>query len=300
MNRRNPLLAGVIALVLGAAGQIHAAGPAPAKSIALGFVSEKPPAEVEAHFQDFMRYLGQKLAVEARVVAAPTVSQLTKLLDEKKVDFYMDSPYPTYLVNRQGAARLLLRRWKSGMAEYHSILFAKKDGRVSGFADLKGKIVAFEDPGSTSAYFLPKVFLLKKGLQLKEKAAPESKPPPGEIGYIFTYSTAKTVDLVLSDKAAAGAFSNDDHDRLDEKAKTQIVKLGETESVPRSLVSTRKDLDPGMAQRLKETLLAMPNDEEGKKILARTDGTTKFDPLPGGEEAMRRRLVELFRPRGKN
>ena len=300
MNRGTCLIAGVIALVLGAAAQVHAAGQAPVKSITLGFVSEKPQPEIEGRFQDFMRYVGQKLSVETKVVAAPTVSQLTRLLDEKKVDFYMDSPYPTYLVNRQGAARLLLRRWKSGMAEYHSIIFAKKNSRVNGLGDLKGKIIAFEDPGSTSAYFLPKVFLLKKGFQLTEKPAPESKLLPKETGYIFTYSTAKTVDLVLSDKAAAGAFSNDDYEGIDEKAKAQIVKLGETESLPRSLVSIRKDLDPGMAKRLKETLSAMQNDEEGRKILAQTDGTTKFDLLPGGEEAMRRRLVELFRPRGKN
>ena len=44
---------------------------------------------------------------------------------------------------------------------------------------------------------------------------------------------------------------------------------------------------------------ALVRDAEGQKILARTDNTTKFDPLPGGEEAVRRQLVELYRPRRK-
>jgi hypothetical protein len=43
----------------------------------------------------------------------------------------------------------------------------------------------------------------------------------------------------------------------------------------------------------------MAEDEEGRKILQRTGDTTKFDPLPGGEEAMRRILLETFLSGGK-
>ena len=48
------------------------------------------------------------------------------------------------------------------------------------------------------------------------------------------------------------------------------------------------------AERLEEILLSMNEDPEGRSILERTDATTKFDPLPGGEEGMRRRLLETF------
>jgi ABC-type phosphate/phosphonate transport system substrate-binding protein len=60
--------------------------------------------------------------------------------------------------------------------------------------------------------------------------------------------------------------------------------------------ATRKDLNPTVVKRLREVLLSMHEDDEGRKIL-QADGTTKFDLLPGGEEMMRRKLVELFRPR---
>jgi phosphonate transport system substrate-binding protein len=123
---------------------------------------------------------------------------------------------------------------------------------------------------------------------------------PKEIGYIFTYSTAKTIDMVLTGKAAGAAFSDDDYAQTDDQTKAQIVKLAETDPFPRNLVSVRKDFDPALTKRLKEILLEMANDGEGRKILAKTDATDKFDALPGGEEAMRRQLVELFRPRGKN
>jgi hypothetical protein len=38
----------------------------------------------------------------------------------------------------------------------------------------------------------------------------------------------------------------------------------------------------------------MHEDAEGRKILQNADGTSKFDPLPGGEAVMRRRLLDSF------
>jgi hypothetical protein len=46
--------------------------------------------------------------------------------------------------------------------------------------------------------------------------------------------------------------------------------------------------------RLTDVLLAMHDDPEGSKILKKTDRTTKFDRLPGGEEVLRKRLLESF------
>jgi phosphonate transport system substrate-binding protein len=300
MNTQGHLVSvvfGIVALLAVPPYEAAAAAPEKVRTISLGFVSKKAPAEVEPQFRDFVDYVARKLSMEGRVILAPSPLQLAKLLEEKKVDFYTDSPYPTYVINKQGigAARLILRRWRGGMAEYRGILFTRKDGGATKLEDLRGKVVAFEDPGSTSGHFLPKVFLLRKGFRLAEKPGPEAKVNAKEIGYFFTYSTNKIVDLVGSGKAAAGAFSNDDHARLGEKSKAEISILAETEMFPRSLVSARRELDPAQLKRLKDILLAMHQDDEGRKILEKFDNTTKFDLLPGGEEAMRRKLVELFR-----
>jgi phosphonate transport system substrate-binding protein len=231
------------------------------------------------------------------VVVAPTAAQMMKLLEEKRVDFYMESAYPTYLINRLGAAKLLLRRWKGGIAEYHSVIFAAKASGINRFEDLFGKMMAFEDPGSTSGYFLPKLFLFKKGFAVTEKANLLAKISTNEIGYVFGHTANNVVNLVLQKKAAAGAISNDDYAGLEEKDRESIAILGQTESMPRHLVSVRKDLPDPVVKRLKEILLNMHQDEEARQILQQTDSTTKFDALPGGEEMVRRKLVEVYRPR---
>jgi phosphonate transport system substrate-binding protein len=265
----------------------------------LGIVAEINQQEIENHFREFVRYVASKISsasmIEGRVVVAATPSQLANLLREKKVDFYMDSPYPTYIINDvYGAGRLLLRRWKSGTAEYQSLIFTKRGSETKRLVDLRGKIIAFEDPGSTSGYFLPKLFLSRMGFKFSEKSGIEAQVHPGDVGYVFAYSQEKLIDLVLTKQVAAGAFSNDDYGALDEKKKSDITILAETERLPHHLLSIRTDMPPAFADRLEQILLSMHEDPEGRLILEKTSDTTKFDALPGGEEGMRRRLLETF------
>ncbi len=271
------------------------------KALALGVVFQGLRQPLEENFRPLVDYTAGKLSpmgeTKGIVVVAPTVGQMMKLLEEKRVDFYMESPYPTYLINRLGAAKLLLRRWKGGIGEYRSLIFTNKKSGVARMEDLRGKIIAFEDQGSTSGYFLPKLFLIKKGFSVVEKSGVGAKVSAREIGYIFAETDKNTVNLVLQNKVAAGAFSNDDYASVNEANKAALSILGESDSVPRHLVSVRKDLPEPVVKRLKEVLLNMDQNEEGQKILRQTDATTKFDPLPGGEEAVRRKLVELYRPR---
>jgi phosphonate transport system substrate-binding protein len=270
-----------------------------AQTFTLGIVSQVHQKEIENHFRDFVDYVAKKLSAapkfEGRIIIAPTPNQLAALLADQKVDFYMESPYPTYVINDvEGAGMLLLRRWKGGMAEYKALIFTKRNSAIRRLEDLRGRIIAFEDPGSTSGYFLPKFFLSLRGFKLTEKSGIGSGVSSEEIGYVFAYSQVALVDSVLTDQVAAGAFSDDDYAGLDEKKKSEIIILAETERLPRHLLSVRKDLPPGLAKRFEQILLSMHEEPEGRKILEKTDHTTKFDLLPGGEAGMRRRLLETF------
>jgi phosphonate transport system substrate-binding protein len=276
-----------------------------AQTLSLGIVSELSRTQIADHFNDFVRYVAGKLTsasnMEGKVVIAPTPFELAKLIEQKQVDFYMDSPYPTYLVNDvQGVAKLLLRRWKGGMTEYRSLIFTKRNGEINRLEDLRGKVLVFEDPESTSGHFLPKSFLTQKGFKFTDKSRFDPYASPTDIGYLFAYSQEKLVDWVLSQKAAAGAFSDDDYARLDEKKRSDITILAQTEALPRHLVSVRKDFAPALVDRLEKILLSMHENDQGRRILNNTDDTTKFDLLPEGDAGLRRRLSEIFHPPERN
>jgi phosphonate transport system substrate-binding protein len=291
---------GLLVLFLVTANASQAADNLKHKTLTLGLVSATSQREIEKHFQDLASYVARRLPLagdtEGRVLVASSALQMAKLLEQKEVDFYFESAYPTYIINKQGAAVLILRRWKRDMADYRSLIFTKSGSGTTRLEDLLGKMIAFEDPGSTSGYFLPKVFLLKKGFNLTEKPGLKAKIAPNEIGYVFASSGSNIADWVLSRQVAAGTFSDDDYRKLNETRRAEIAILAQTEAFPRHLVSVRKDLDPAVRKDLKEILLSIDRNEEGRRILQQTDNT-KFDLLPGGEEKVRRQLMELFRPR---
>jgi phosphonate transport system substrate-binding protein len=272
------------------------------QTLRLGVVFQGAPEPVAEHFRPFVEYIGRKLApkgeIKSTVAVVANATQLMRLLEQGPVDFYLESPFPTYLINRSGTSKLLLRRWKSGMTEYRGVIFTNKASRITRLEDLRGKMIAFEDAGSTSGYFLPKLLLFEKGFPVAEKPALDAKVAAREIGYVFAATEKNVVKLVLHEKVAAGAISNDDYASLDETSRATLPILVESGSLPRHLVSVRRNLSEAVVKRLKEILLGMDQDDEGQKILRQTDNTTKFDMLPGGEEEFRRKLIDLYRPRG--
>jgi phosphonate transport system substrate-binding protein len=275
------------------------------QTVSLGIISEMNRTQIAEHFGDFARYLATKLAsasaIEGKVVIAPTPFQLARLIEQKKVDFYMDSPYPTYLINDvHGVARLMLRRWKGGMAEYRSLLFTRSNSEINRLEDLRGKLFIFEGPESTSGYFLPKSFLKQKGFKFTDRSRFDPNALPTDIGYRFAYSQEWLLDWVLGKKAAGGAFSDDDFVRLEQKKRADIAILARTPPLPRHFISVRKGFAPELADRLEKVLLSMHEDDQGRRILKKTDDTTKFDRLPDGDPGLPRRLAEIFYPAERN
>ena len=269
------------------------------KTLTLGLVSTTAQREIEAHFREFGLYLSRRYHSDAdaggKVVVANSVAELAKLLEQNQVDFYLESPYPTYVINQvHGAGRLLLRRWKSGMAEYRSLIATRKDNGITRVDQLRGRIIAFEDPESTSGYFLPKFFLQRNGLRLSPAPALNAPVPAAELGYIFAQSSDRVLNLIFAGHVAAGAISDDDFGQLDEPKKADLTIIGQTDLLPRHLASVRKGMTADAADRLSRMLQSMHENKEGAAILLKADNTTRFDTLPGGEESMRRRLLETF------
>ena len=301
-SRKRFILALILLLALTALSQnVSPQTPksAEAKSITLGLISDTNASAVQEHFREFVRYVTRRLSArsenEAKVVIAPTIFDMAKLLEQQRVDFYMDSPYATYLINYvHGVGRTVLRRWKAGQAEYQSLIITKREGGIKQLSDLRGKSIVFEDPGSTSGYLLPKIFLSRRGFKLVQRRDYDPFASPDEITYFFVYSQRRLLESVLAQQAAAGAISDDDYAGLDKKEKAEITVLDQTEKLSRHLVSVRSDLPPLWINRLEKVLLSMHDDEDGRRVLYKIDQTTKFDRIPGGEEALRKQLLDTF------
>jgi phosphonate transport system substrate-binding protein len=232
------------------------------------------------------KYLAKELQAEGidqgKVIVVKSIPEMGNLVREGKVDLFIDSPFPALAVSRLAGTKFLLRRWKKGLAEYRAVVFSLKDSGVSRLEDLNGKLVAFEEPSSTSTYFLPKLVMVQKGLKLVEKKGASDPVGPHEVGYVFVGSDPNSIFWVLRRQAAAGV-ANQQNFVLEARGHLDNLKsIHETFNIPRQIVSYRADLDPKFIAKIKETLIKMDQSEEGRKALRESDNTTKFDELPEG------------------
>lgn len=250
--------------------------------LTLGFISSSP-MEDSRRFSPLASYLARQLQSEGigegNVVAANSIEAMSSMLRTSQADIYIDGFFPTKAVSRLSGSRLLLRGWKDGGSDYKSVIFTRKDSRISILEHLGGKVIAFDEPFSSSGYFVPKVELLKiTFLVLPDQ--PGAAPVKGdEVRYVFSRGDTNTIYKVANGEVAAGAVDDQKYHAL-AKNLDGLKILHETASFPRQIVSYRADFPVKLLTKIKNVLLNMPRTEEGRKVLREFDNTTKFDTIP--------------------
>lgn len=260
--------------------------------LSIGSISDEPKGEA-FEWQSFIDYVVSQLKkagiIQGNFVVATSMEEMVNRIKKGEVDIYIDSPFPTIHVCELSGAKPFLRRWKKGVKDYHSIIFVHKDSNINTMEDLKGKIVAFEEPFSTSSYFLPKATLMKEGLALTEKKDFLSSVSSNEVGYVFSNDDENTMVWVLRKKVSAGALNNLKFEQMAKDGISKLKVLTNSINVPRHVVSHRADLNPELVAAIEKVLLNMDKDEEGKKVLKDFEKTAKFDRFDKGTE-------EFFEP----
>lgn len=72
-----------------------------------------------------------------------------------------------YLTDPEAVEPVLVKTNLDGAATYFSIGIARKDHNIASMDDMKGKVLGFGDPNSTSGYLIPAVELPKQGYSMK-------------------------------------------------------------------------------------------------------------------------------------
>ncbi len=238
-------------------------------------------------------YIAAKLSTNeskyiGKVVVVKNFENVTELLKEQKVDLYIDSPFTASLVSKKSGSVPFLRRWKDGVDKYHSIFIVKNGSSIKTLDDFVGKTIAFEDPGSTSAYLLPKAYLVQKGFNLSQSYGKNN------IRYVFSGGDENTPMWVVEGKADIGAVSNLDFEKYQESLKDKLKIIDRTIDVPRHVVSYRSGLDPSIVERIKQILLNMDKDPDGIEILKDFQNTRKYDEISRDDIFNASKMLDLL------
>ena len=254
-----------------------------AETLHLGTIGQSPADEIR-DFLPLANYLAMTLKSDGvndvKIVVAACIAELAALTRASKVDVFLDSAYPSMAMNQLTGSKFFLRRWKRGVGEYRSVIFTRKESGLRQLTNLKGKIIAFEEPYSSTGYFFAKLALVQAGLKLVAKKEASDSVAVGEVGHVFSNDDENTMLWVLRGRVSAGAI--DDRNYV-KKARTRINELDiiyESAPIPRQFVNYRKGLADNLLAKIRETLVFMDKTEAGKKALLDFQQTAKFDRIP--------------------
>jgi phosphonate transport system substrate-binding protein len=273
-------------ILLGLAAAVS--GSARAETFVIGAVAK----DVKDELQDLMplaEYLERRLAPsgieKVEILILPTAARMGKAFRDGKVHLYFDSPLTAAKVMRDGGAVPMLRRWRKGVAEYWSEIIVRNELPVWSLDDLRGHVVAFEDPDSTSGHLLPRAMLLAHGLNLEVLADSESDFDRSKTGVLVTFGDRASILALLSGRVSAIA-TDPHHVRALERERPGAVRsIARSISVPRQVVMRAPTMPESLAREVAGILVGMVQSEEGQRVLRSFGKTDRFDAFPQGVEA---------------
>lgn len=293
MSRRlRQLLAALVASLL-LVGHAAAAEPG---VLVLGRISDDPAAHYE-QLKPLLDYVVPRMSGvgirEGRILMARDAKQMESYLRRGRVDWVTETSANAMALEARAGARPLLLTERSGVGSYRTVFIARRDSGIDSLDDLRGRSVAFQNMSSTSAYYVPAMELIARGMPMEVLLSPFDRPDEGSVGYLFARSELNISTWVHKGLVDAGAFSNLDWEsmqRMPESYRRDLVAFHETRDYPRALEMVRGDLSPAVAQRLREVLAGAANDPAASEALQRFFGTTRFIPV---DERTRSALDEL-------
>ncbi len=267
-----------------------------ASVLVLGRVSDNPKSHYD-ELKPLLDYVVPRMAAvgirSGRILMARDLQQMGSYMRRGRVDWVTETSGNAVLLERRAKARSLLITERDGASSYHSVFFVRRDSPVRTLQDLTGRSVAFQNPYSTSAYYLPASTLLDAGLQLELLLSPMDRVAPDTVGYLFARTELNITTWVHKRLVDAGVLSNLDWanpQRMPPAFAADFRVIGESQDVPRAIVLSRSGMDPKIEDRLRQVLLEASVDPDASEALRRFLGTSRFIPVSAAD---RRALDQL-------
>ena len=297
-------LSGLVAIVL-SFSNLNAAsretGLTVKEKLVVGYVSENPRKEYKK-LKPMAEYVASQLAdlgiVGAEVRITKSQDEMIRLLKSGQVDWISETAFGAVKFHSESEAQPVLVRSKGGAAEYSSLIFVRKDSGINKLQELKGKTIAFEDAGSTSGYFIPKLALQDAGVDLQLLQGYRQVPDDDRLGYLFSGADQNSSAWVFRGVVDGAAVSDQDWsdgDDIPAVHREAFKILYRSEPYPRAIELVGVHVSPELRERLVGVLLASPSDPAAVYPLRRYHKTTDFQRLTADQLKLMDRLEQLQR-----
>ncbi len=211
-------------------------------------------------FDRWAAYLTRRTGRSVSFVQRRSYQEITEMLAANEIQLAWICGYP-FVRNRDPEyLELLAVPVFLGTPRYRSYVIVPSDSAYQDLRDLEGRVFAYSDPDSNSGYLVPRSILWQRSVN----------PDDYFRLTFFTYSHAETVQAVAERVADGGAVDSYVWEFLalnnpKMASRTRVIMQSGEFGFPPLVV--RKDLDSQIRSRLREVLLGMTEDEEGRMLL---------------------------------
>jgi phosphonate transport system substrate-binding protein len=228
----------------------------------LGLIPEQDLFSQKARYAPLIRYISEKAGIDIEIKSLSRYGNIIDNFISGQLDgAFFGSFTGALAISKLGVEPLARPLWLDGTSTYYGMIFVRKDSNIKNAQDMKGKRFAFVDKATTAGWLLPLHYFHELGIK------------DYRFWFTETYFTGTHEDAimdVLHDKADIGAAKNTVFYRLAEKnsrISDELQILATSPEVPSNTLSVRNDLDNSLKIKLKNILLQMHEDKQGREIL---------------------------------
>ncbi|MFX4227733.1 MAG: phosphate/phosphite/phosphonate ABC transporter substrate-binding protein [Porticoccaceae bacterium] len=250
-------------------------------SFRIGKVSTNPSNQ-EKHIGPMSGFLADQMGYqEAGTVYTKDIRDMVEKFKRNEVEFFTGSLWEAAVLVSEGVGEPVAIKFKEQSRSYRSLIVVRADSNINSIADLSGKLVAFEDPSSTSGYRVPYLKMRDAGLNLEENI---HRPANNSVvHYRFSNSEQISSAWLYSGIVDAICISDSDWaktDHMPDFQKGEYRVIHASPELPRAIEVVRTNMSTENKQKIRRILLdpTFPFNQQGLLVdYHETSGFAEID-----------------------
>jgi len=228
--------------------------------IVMSFVPSGDTQEIIASGDQLAQMIQDKTGLVIKANVGTDFAAVREAMGAGKAHIGWLNTFNYILAHEKYGVDVALVTVRFGSTSYKGQIIVRADSGIKSLADLKGKVMCWVDPNSTSGYIVPRILLKANGID----------PDKDFAKTIEAGSHNNVVTQVYNGDCDAGATYVDARSSVEKDipdVKEKVVVLATTSEIPNDNVSFIKDFPTDMRDKIVNALLEIANTEEGKQAL---------------------------------
>jgi len=240
------------------------------KILRLVLIPEKNVFEQRRRYKFITDYLSKKLEMTVLVEVMNNYGEICDAFLEGRADVGFFGSFSYVLTHAKTGIEPLARPvWLNDESTYRGYIFVRKDSGIESVKDMRNKSLILVDRATTAGYIFQLYYFKYSSIDSLDDYFSE---------IIFAGSHDAAAWAVYTGEAEVGGAKNHIYNAMAEEYpdfKEQMLVLTESPRFPSNGLAVRKDLNPAVKLRIRNLLINLHKNEEGKNILTHF-GALKF------------------------